>query len=89
MALMPYLAWAGLLIFAGMSFFFALAESALFSLGKWQVRQLAERVPVSGVLVERLLAEPSISWRPSCLATPWRTRPSWQSRCGRRGATGC
>ena len=58
MALMPYLAWAGLLIFAGMSFFFALAESALFSLGKWQVRQLSERVPVSGVLVERLLAEP-------------------------------
>jgi CBS domain containing-hemolysin-like protein len=58
MALMPYLAWAGLLIFAGMSFFFALAESALFSLGKWQVRQLSERVPVTGVLVERLLAEP-------------------------------
>ena len=58
MALMPYLAWAGLLIFAGMSFFFALAESALFSLGKWQVRQLSERVPVSGVLVERLLTEP-------------------------------
>jgi len=58
MALMPYLAWAGLLIFAGMSFFFALAESALFSLGKWQVRQLSERVLVSGVLVERLLTEP-------------------------------
>jgi putative hemolysin len=58
MALMPYLAWAGLLIFAGMSFFFALAESALFSLGKWQVRQLTERVPVAGVLVERLLSEP-------------------------------
>ncbi len=58
MALMPYLAWAGLLIFAGMSFFFALAESALFSLGKWQVRQLSERVPVAGVLVERLLSEP-------------------------------
>jgi CBS domain containing-hemolysin-like protein len=58
MALMPYVAWAGLMIFAGMSFFFALAESALFSLGKWQVRQLSERVPVTGVLVERLLAEP-------------------------------
>ena len=58
MALMPYLAWAGLLICAGMSFFFALAESALFSLAKWQVRQLAEHARDTGVLVERLLAEP-------------------------------
>ncbi|MDB6021021.1 MAG: hypothetical protein JWQ04_878, partial [Pedosphaera sp.] len=55
---MPYLAGVGLLIFAGMSFFFALAESALFSLGKWQVRQLAERSPARGGLVARLLAEP-------------------------------
>jgi len=58
MAAMPYVAWTGLLIFAGMSFFFALAESALFSLGKWQVRQLAERSKDKGVLVERLLASP-------------------------------
>src|ERR1700749_1829075 len=58
MALMPYLAAIGLLIFAGMSFFFALAESALFSLGKWQTRQLAERSPNTGPLVARLLAEP-------------------------------
>src|SRR5579872_3780450 len=58
MALMPYLAWLGLLVFAGMSFFFALAESALFSLGRWQVRQLSERSPVAGGLVARLLAEP-------------------------------
>src|SRR5580698_7622460 len=58
MVLMPYLAGAGLLIFAGMSFFFALAESALFSLGLWQVRQLAERSPVAGGLVARLLGEP-------------------------------
>jgi putative hemolysin len=58
MALVPYVAWVGLLIFAGMSFFFALAESALFSLGRWQVRQLSERAHVSGVLVEKLLAEP-------------------------------
>ncbi len=56
--LMPFLAVIGLLIFAGMSFFFALAESALFSLGKWQVGQLAERSPVTGGLVARLLAEP-------------------------------
>ncbi|HWF19775.1 MAG TPA: hemolysin family protein [Verrucomicrobiae bacterium] len=58
MALMPYLAGVGLLVFAGMSFFFALAESALFSLGKWQLRQLAERSPNAGGLVARLLAEP-------------------------------
>ena len=58
MALMPYLAWAGLLAFAGMSFFFALAESALFSLSRWQVRQLVEQAKAGGVLVERLLAEP-------------------------------
>jgi len=58
MVLMPYLAVTGLLIFAGMSFFFALAESALFSLGKWQVRQLAERSPARGSVVARLLGEP-------------------------------
>src|ERR1039458_9651490 len=46
------------LIFAGASFFFALAETALFSLSKWQVRQLAERAPGAGGIVARLLAEP-------------------------------
>jgi len=58
MPLMPYWAGLGLLIFAGMSFFFALAESALFSLGQWRVRQLTERSPGTGALVGRLLAEP-------------------------------
>src|SRR5579871_4174001 len=58
MVLMPILAAVGLLVFAGMSFFFALAESALFSLGQWQVRQLAERSPAKGGVVARLLAEP-------------------------------
>jgi putative hemolysin len=58
MALTPYVSGLGVLVFAGMSFFFALAESALFSLGKWQVRQLAERAPVAGGLVARLLSEP-------------------------------
>ncbi len=56
--LMPYLAGVGVLVFAGMSFFFALAESALFSLGKWQVRQLADKWPISGGLLARLLSEP-------------------------------
>ena len=45
---MPYWSGLGLLIFAGMSFFFALAESALFSLGQWRVRQLTERSPGTG-----------------------------------------
>ena len=46
------------LIFAAASFFFALAETALFSLSKWQARQLAEREPLAGGTVLRLLAEP-------------------------------
>jgi magnesium and cobalt exporter, CNNM family len=45
-------------ISAGASFFFALAETALSSLGQWQVRQLAERHPPAGAVVARLLARP-------------------------------
>src|SRR5882757_5242590 len=52
------LAITAILIFAGASFFFALAETALFSLGQWQVRQLAERHPHRGNVVARLLARP-------------------------------
>lgn len=47
-----------ILISAGASFFFALAETALFSLSKWQVRQLAEGKPAAGGVIGRLLAEP-------------------------------
>jgi putative hemolysin len=46
------------LVSAGASFFFALAETALFSLSKWQVRQLAARKEPSGAVAVRLLAEP-------------------------------
>ena len=49
---------AAILIFAGASFFFALAETALFSLSKWQVRQLAERHPGAGKIVAQLLEHP-------------------------------
>jgi CBS domain containing-hemolysin-like protein len=52
------LAMMAILIFAGASFFFALAETALFSLGKWQAQQLAERHPVRGKIVARLLERP-------------------------------
>ena len=54
----PLVAVVLVLVFASASFFFALAETALFSLGKWQVRQMAERTPRGGELVARLLAEP-------------------------------
>ncbi len=51
-------AFIALLIFAGASFFFALAESALFSLGKWQLRQLNETSPHTGKKINQLLAAP-------------------------------
>jgi len=46
------------LVFAGASFFFALAETSLFSLSQWQARQLAERDTVRGPIVLRLLSKP-------------------------------
>jgi CBS domain containing-hemolysin-like protein len=54
----PVAAAAVVLVFAGASFFFSLAETSLFSLSKWQARQLAERAPGVGGTVVRLLAEP-------------------------------
>jgi putative hemolysin len=51
-------AFAVLFFFAIASFFFALAEAALFSLGKWQVRQVVEKNPHLGKFVEKLLAQP-------------------------------
>lgn len=47
-----------ILILSGASFFFALAESALFSLGKWRARQLAASAPEKGALVLKLLDAP-------------------------------
>lgn len=52
----------GLAVFAGASFFFALAESALFALGKWRARQLTGQP--AGDAVARLLEQP-----PELLAT--------------------
>jgi CBS domain containing-hemolysin-like protein len=45
-------------IFAGASFFFALAETSLFSLSQWQKRQLTERAPRRGGIVLHLLSKP-------------------------------
>src|SRR5262245_52786816 len=47
----------GVLVFAGASFFFAVAESALFALGKWHARQIAGQP--GGALVLRLLEQPA------------------------------
>jgi putative hemolysin len=58
MASGPLVAVLVVVIFAGASFFFALAETSLFSLSKWQVRQLADKAPAVGGAVARLLAEP-------------------------------
>jgi CBS domain containing-hemolysin-like protein len=58
-SLTEWLALAGMLAFVGASFFFALAESSLFALGKWQASQLAAEHPERGGLVGRLLQEPS------------------------------
>ena len=52
------LALAAMVVCAAASFFFALAETALFSLGKLQRRQLAQTHPVPAARLERLLAEP-------------------------------
>jgi CBS domain containing-hemolysin-like protein len=54
----PFLAITALIAFSGASFFFALAETSLFSLGKWQVRQLEQRSPRAGKIVSRLLSAP-------------------------------
>jgi CBS domain containing-hemolysin-like protein len=57
MGLTAYLVLGGVLVFAGASFFFALAESALFALGKWRARQMAEQA--EGRMVLQLLENPS------------------------------
>src|SRR2546426_4408748 len=59
MGLTGWLLLCGGLFFAGASFFFALAETALFALGKWRARQLAEQSPEKGVMVFRLLQQPA------------------------------
>lgn len=43
---------------AAASFFFALAETAVFSLSKWQANKLSEQSPTAGARVVRLLANP-------------------------------
>jgi len=49
---------AAILLFAGASFFFALAETAFFSLTNRQVRQLAEQYPRRGKIIRDMLEHP-------------------------------
>lgn len=53
----PALALIAWIVFSGASFFFALAETSLFSLGKWQALQLQERSPRAGRVVQQILAQ--------------------------------
>lgn len=48
----------GMIGFSAASFVFALAESALFSLGKWRARHLAEEHPRAGGQILKLLEHP-------------------------------
>ncbi|HEY3860570.1 MAG TPA: hemolysin family protein [Verrucomicrobiae bacterium] len=54
----PILALVVLALSAGASFFFALAETSLFSLGKWQLRQLDTLSPALARIIQRLLSKP-------------------------------
>ena len=47
-----------ILLFAGASFFFALAETALFSLSQWQLAKINQRHPRRGKRVAQLLERP-------------------------------
>src|SRR5687767_14845830 len=58
MGLMPLVALIGILGCLIFSAFFAIAETSLFSLNKWQSRQLQENSGSSGKNVSLLLAQP-------------------------------
>ena len=59
MALTGWMVLGGVLFFAGASFFFALAETALFALGKWRAREICDQSPEKGAMIVRLLEQPS------------------------------
>tara|TARA_B100000959_G_C14948095_1_gene610682 strand:- start:315 stop:1574 length:1260 start_codon:yes stop_codon:yes gene_type:complete len=44
--------------FTAIGFFFALAETALLTLGKWRLRQVTAHSPERGVFIRKLLASP-------------------------------
>src|SRR5947209_528065 len=54
----PIIALAAIFLFAAASFFFSLAETSLFSLSKWQVRQLPAHDQKRGAVAAELLGKP-------------------------------
>ena len=59
MKLSDYLVIVAVVFSGGASYFFALAESALFALGKLQSQQLAAQRSEGGKFVSRLLEQPA------------------------------
>ena len=55
---MQFTEWAFLLFFLGAAFFFAMAETALLTLGQWRLRQVTAQNPGCGTFIRKLLAEP-------------------------------
>ena len=53
-----YAEFALLIFFSGVGFFFALAETALLTLGKWRLRQVTAHSPERGVFIRKLLSSP-------------------------------
>lgn len=53
-----YAEWIILLFFTGAAFFFAVAETALLTLGKWRLRQVTAHSPERAVFIRKLLATP-------------------------------
>ena len=47
-----------LLFFTGAGFFFAMAETALLTLGKWRLRQVTAKNPARGAFIRKLLSTP-------------------------------
>ncbi len=55
---MLWLAWLLMLFSAGVSFVFAVAETALFSMSRWQLQHLCAASPRRGGQITQLLAQP-------------------------------
>jgi len=65
---------SAILLFAGASFFFALAETALFSLNQRQLAKITARHPHRGKIVGNCWSARRICWRRWCWATRSPTR---------------
>ena len=55
---MQFTEWVLLLFFTGAAFFFAMAETALLTLGQWRLRKVTAHSPDRGAFIRKLLAAP-------------------------------